>query len=360
MNILFLINFAGKAGIERYVENLVRIFTAEGETCHFAYNIGGELSEKMEKADVPILNINMEKSQIFKAAKTLADYCRENKIDVIHPQCPRENIVALLSLRHYDVPKVVYTNHFTNRVGLVWKLINRVFTKKNYKIIAVCREGREILIENGVCPDRIVVIYNGVSLIDEPKKDKSVLDEIGVSRDTFIMSILARFEPEKGLPFLLDSLNELKSKTDRAFCCLICGDGSEFAEISAKIIDMGLENEVKCLGYRTDTPRILAASDLYLNSSSCNEAMSFAILEALNAGLPCVVTDIGGNRDLAETNSVCGIVCDYGDTGAFSDAMAKLMIDEDLRQEYATETRLKVAREFDLQKLALDVLHSYE
>ena len=44
-------------------------------------------------------------------------------------------------------------------------------------------------------------------------------------------------------------------------------------------------------GFRRDTADILRASDLYLNTSSCNEAMSFAILEAMNAGLPLVVTD---------------------------------------------------------------------
>ena len=39
LRILYLINYAGKAGTEKYVENLVRIFSAAGNECHFAYNI---------------------------------------------------------------------------------------------------------------------------------------------------------------------------------------------------------------------------------------------------------------------------------------------------------------------------------
>lgn len=54
LRILFLINFAGKAGTEKYVENLVRIFSSAGNECHFAYNIAGELSEKMAERGIPL------------------------------------------------------------------------------------------------------------------------------------------------------------------------------------------------------------------------------------------------------------------------------------------------------------------
>ena len=123
--------------------------------------------------------------------------------------------------------------------------------------------------------------------------------------------------------------------------------------------EAGLEQEVRLLGYRTDAPDILASSQLYLCSSSCNEALSFAILESMNAGLPSVVTDVGGNRDLAENRIVCGRVLDYGDEEGFADAILELMCNEALRKELADAAREKVARYFDLNKLALDVSNTY-
>ena len=45
MNILYLINYAGKAGTEKYVLNLMHILAGQGETCHLAYNVPGQLSE---------------------------------------------------------------------------------------------------------------------------------------------------------------------------------------------------------------------------------------------------------------------------------------------------------------------------
>ena len=69
-------------------------------------------------------------------AKQLAAYCREHEIEVIHAQYPRENIIALLSLRHYAAPKVVYTNHLTIRSGLKWRVLNRIFTPRDHKSAA--------------------------------------------------------------------------------------------------------------------------------------------------------------------------------------------------------------------------------
>ena len=362
MNVLYLINYAGKAGTEKYVENLVRI--GKGKiTPFFAYNIEGELSQKMSEAGVPSLQVDMGKRSMFSAAKKLSEFCRANKIDVIHAQYPRENIVALISKRYYDKPKVVLTNHLTLRLeglsGKAWRLLNRHFTPKNHRIIAVCNEGRDIMIENGVMPERISVIFNGIEPAGAPVKSDAIRKELGLAEDCFVMAILARFAPEKGLSFLLDSLAELKSKTEKPFCCLICGDGELFGEINQKISELKLENECRLLGYRTDTREILLGSDAYLCTSSCNEAMSFAILEAMNAGLPLVVTDVGGNRDLAETFIQCGFVCQHGNTTNFAANIKQLMDNPDLKENFSAAATDKVKKHFDLNKLANDVYAAY-
>ena len=360
MKILYLINFAGKAGTEKYVENLVSIFTEAGESCFFAYNVPGELSEKMAARGIPSLQLEMSQSKALSSAKKLAAYCRDNEIDVIHAQYPMENVIALLSQRYYKNVRVVYTNHLTIYSGLRWRILNRIFTPRDHKIIAVCREGRDIMISNGVCPERIQVIYNGIEPANTRTYDNGIRSELGIADDCFVMSILARYSPEKGLNFLLDALAKLKTLTDKPFCCIICGDGDEFGDVKARASELGLSDSVLQAGYRTDTPRILRGSDIYLNSSSRNEAMSFAILEAMNAGLPLVVTDVGGNRDLAETNTVCGFVFKHGDVDGFAGAILKLMNDEALRAEYSAAALRKIGEEFDLSKLAWDVFHAYQ
>ena len=139
-----------------------------------------------------------------------------------------------------------------------------------------------------------------------------------------------------------------------------CADGESLMEdIRGRAATAGLEKELRLLGYRTDAEEILASADLYVCSSRCNEALSFAILEAMNAGLPLVVTDVGGNRDLAETEIVCGTVVGVGDTEAFAASIKALMDDPALREEYSAAALRKVAARFDLNKLAQDVFATY-
>ena len=129
--------------------------------------------------------------------------------------------------------------------------------------------------------------------------------------------------------------------------------------IRTKLSDLKLEKECFLLGFRTDTREILLNSDTYICTSRCNEAMSFAILEAMNAGLPLVVTDVGGNRDLAETFLQCGFVSQYGDTGTFASNIKLLMDDCALKEKYSAAATEKIAKHFDLNKLANDVFASY-
>ena len=358
MNILYLINFAGKSGTEKYVSNLMHILAEKGERCHLAYGVDGKLSDDIAADGFPCVRIKMRKT--LRAAKLLARYCRDNKIDVIHAQYPRENVIALLSKLFYSKVRVVYTNHLTINQGIKWKILNRIFTPFNRRVIAVCRQGADIMRGNGVCKRKIQVIYNGVFPNTERVYDRSFAREFNVPDDTFVMSILARYEVEKGLPFLLASLAKLKRKTDKPFVCFIAGDGSQFDEFAMMTSNSGMAENVIQLGFTREGDRMLRSSDLYLNTSSKNEAMSFAILEAMNAGLPLVVTDVGGNRDLAETNTVCGRVLSYGDSDGFSDAILEIMESTELQTELSANALKKVSEEFNLNKLAEDVFDTYK
>ena len=360
MNVLYLINYAGKSGMEKYVENLTRLLPEAGYHCYFAYNLDGPLAKKMADAGVESLRLSLEWKDALSAAKRLAAFCREREIEVIHAQGPRENVIALLARRHFRELRVVYTSHFTTPCGKAWRLLNHHFTAQNHCVIAVCKEARDVLIANGCRPEKIQVIYNGVEPAPEAPPSDKLRRELGLTEDAFLMCTLARFDPEKGLDFLVKAMQRLREKTQKPFCCAVAGDGPLMEDIRAQVHAAGLEQEVRLLGYRSDAPDILAGSQVYLCSSACNEALSFAILEAMNAGLPPVVTDVGGNRDLAETELVCGRVVPYGDVEGFAGALLELMDDPAERTALSQAAREKIRLRFDLNKLALDVAETYQ
>ena len=350
MNILFLINYAGNSGSEKYVDNLQRIFSEKGHNCFFAYNVPGKLSDIMEERGVKCLQLPLTSSDISSSAKVLGEFCKENIIDIIHAQFPVENIIALKALKYYKNMKVVFTSHLSDKQGLKWKILNKLNTPKNRCVICVCDEGKENLVASGIAPEKIKVIYNGIEYDDSSVKSHS--DEV------FNMMTIARYAPEKGLSFLLDALKVVKERSMRKFTCTIIGEGEEFDMIKAKAKELGLAEQIIQVGYREDAANLLANADLYLNSSK-TEAMSFALLEAMNKGVPIVVTNVGGNARLAKTNIVCGKTVEYGDVNGFANSILEYMNNEALLAEHRLEAKRKVKEEFSLEKLAEEVLSVY-
>ena len=127
---------------------------------------------------------------------------------------------------------------------------------------------------------RIRVVFNGVDAAAAPARDRSVLREFGIREEELVLTMLTRFSEEKGVPFLLRAVAKLKEKTAVPFRLLLVGTGQDFDRDKELVSRLGIEDRVVLTGFRSDTARLLSASDLYLNSSS-SEAMSFAILEAL-------------------------------------------------------------------------------
>ena len=74
MNILYLINYAGSGGTEKYVYNLIEAFDGKVAKCHFAYNVAGRLSEQLSEMGIASLKVEMRHPFDVKAAKTIAKY----------------------------------------------------------------------------------------------------------------------------------------------------------------------------------------------------------------------------------------------------------------------------------------------
>ena len=357
MNILYLINFAGKAGTEKYVENLIEAYNGKKANCFFCYSIHGPLADKMIEKNIPYIRISMKNPFDLIAAKKLASYCKKNKIDVICPQYPRENAIAILSRIFYPKAKVVFTSHLTIRCNIIWKIINKLYTPHNHRIISVCSHGKELLIKNGFPAKKIDVIYNAIRA-DVTKKSSTIREELGLT-DEFIIFIMARYHFSKGLPFLLESINKLKKMTDKPFKLVIAGDGDDRALISQRIKELNLSDYVIELGFRKDTENILAGADLYVNSSSCLEALSFAILEALAKGLPVVATTAGGNTDIVNPETDLGIAVPYGDTTGFAKAICDIMSDEEMYNRMSKNAIRAVEGKFGYDRMLSKTFETY-
>ena len=352
MNILHLINHAGSGGSEKYIEMLTESFSG-GEIC-FAYNEDGPLREKMVAKGVNSVKIGMRSPFDIGAARQVAKLCKQHKIGIIHTHFLREAYVAVLSKLFNRGVKVVYTYHILERLGFGQKAANWLFMRFCDAVIAVCKVGRASLIENKIPPKKIAVIYNGAPKVE--KCDTDFRGEFGIAADDFVFVTVTRLSPEKGVDFLLRSVEKLAA--DMPYKLVVVGDGPLLEQMQQYASQNNLRNVI-FTGKRADVGAILQQSNCFINSSQ-TEALSFAIVEALSHKLPVVATKVGGNVEIVNEETNCGIAVDYGDEDALARAMQKMMQDENFRETCSDNALKLVAETFNAEKMLKETFNIYE
>ena len=353
IRVLYLLNYAGEGGTERYVELLARDMREKGLIQpYFVYNQGGLLVERLEAMGVSCRRLEMKGRFDRKAARALADLCREWRIDLLHCHYLREHYIALLAKKRYRKMKVVYTNHIIVKNDPVTRLTNRLLDRWQDQMIAVCNMGKAQLEANGWKGDRIQVIFNGVDpqLWQGSRADSILRRELGIPEDRFVLLCVGRFDDYKRQDFLIRSLKELADSTNLPFALVLAGNGPKQADCEALVKSLGLERQVYFTGYRTDVKNLYHGSDLYVSCSRW-EALSFVILEAMAAGLPVVATNVGGTPDLVNQKTGCGQLVEFEDTKGMAETIRRFMEEPDLRRQCGARAQQAVHTYFEMGKM---------
>ena len=361
LKVLYLLNFAGKAGTERYVETLVRYLSQDGLVQpFFAYNVGGLLVERLEELGVPCRRIEMRRRFDKKAARELAALCAEWDIQLVHCHYLREHYTALLAKKYYPSLRVVYTNHFVMANDFVTRFTNRLMDKRQDQMIAVCNRGREQLIANGWSGERIQVIFNAVDpeVWAGDRSESTLRSELGLPEDRFVMLCASRFAEDKGHKYLIDSVKKLTGLTDRPFTLVLAGDGPLLEPSKAQVQELGLEEQLKFIGFRKDIKNLYKGSDLYVNSSR-HEALSFLIIEAMAAGLPVIATDMGGNSDIVNDEAGCGLLVEYDNPDSMAGAMKRFLEAPDFLARCRENALRTIQEKFEIHKMAWATFEVY-
>ncbi|GAA4455991.1 hypothetical protein GCM10023156_30730 [Novipirellula rosea] len=205
------------------------------------------------------------------------------------------------------------------------------------------------------------MIPNGVDLAQfspvSVEQRASIRKKLDLPLDEPIAVMVGRLWPQKDpLTFVEAAIKYLSRHAAGHFVLL--GDGDLRSEIETLINQHGVSDRVHLLGWRDDVDQLLPAFDLFVLPSLW-EGMPLAILEALACGLPCIVTDIPGNRDLVEDGED-GFLLPTNDATTLADHLTTLLCNESLRKSMGERARLKVVNEYDLAKRTQRVISLYE
>jgi glycosyltransferase involved in cell wall biosynthesis len=376
--ILFVITLSEWGGAQSYVLNTAKEAVLRGYDVLVAAGGHDELAKRCSEASIPYHELHRLKRSILpfadmSAVAELKKLMNEWKPDVAYLHSSKAGVIGSLAARHAHVTRVVYRIggwSFLDPVSPLQKMLRRRSERHTAKLkdaIIVLHPDDEALAKKyRILPrGELAVIPNGIDLesfdrqLRPADEAKRMLDELwntgvvaslrrasagstpDVRRNDATILTIANFFPTKNLLGYLDAIAIVHKKIPSARF-LIIGDGPERKQIESKRHHLGLDGVVSLPGIVRDASTLLRGADVFVLPSA-KEGMSWALLEAMAAALPCIATDVGASHWMIGKD---GWIVPPGDADALARAIAVAVNDPPLARERGDAARREVEWRF--------------
>lgn len=238
--------------------------------------------------------------------------------------------------------------------------VERLLHSRMTAIVGNCNAILRELMAEGVPEAKLRLIYNGIEPSGRAQDKGAARAALGLDADALIGIVVANLIPYKGHRDLIEALALAASKLPPAWRVLCVGADNDLRpELEALAAAKGLSGHLSFLGRRTDVGRLLEAADFGVLPSRANEGFSNAILESMRAGLPMIVTDVGGNAE-AVVDGATGLVVAPADPAALAKALLRVAQDPALRHKLGEAGRARAATHFTLDACVAQYRALYE
>jgi len=349
-------------GAERNILQIIKHLRNE-----YKFYILGPISENFTK-EAFLYNKSIQIVQLPKFSKfnLLAIFYfvkifKSLELDLIHTNDPRGKLLAHPAARLLKI-KAIHTFHVSplfyslNPLQIIfYKNIERIWNNRiSTKSIFVSKNVEKMYEDLGLIKSSNgVLVYNGIDLsVFKPflrNKDeirKSVRTALNISSSFILACTVGRLEEEKGIDYLIEAVNIIINNREDSNIMnikfIIVGDGSLKNELENLTKEKGLQKYFYFVGFKSinEVYEIMASCDMFILPSRY-ECFPYTILEAMAVGLPCIVSNVGGNSELVD-NGVTGYVIASGDIQALAKTVTKLVNNKNLRIKFGEDARIKI------------------
>ena len=204
---------------------------------------------------------------------------------------------------------------------------------------------------SGIPADKFVVIPNGIpeKIVSNTSLTRNeLLKSLNLPADGKLVGTIGRLWPQKRMKDAIWATDLLKCIRDDVHL-LIIGDGPQRKLLEQFRAKVEIEDRVHFLGHRKDIAELLPHLDAFWLCSGY-EGQSNSVMEAMQAGVPVIATDIPGNRDLMQSGEH-GFLVDIGDRSEFAKKTELILNDATLRTKLITAAQHRMRTEFSLDKM---------
>ena len=322
------------ANFQKFNRPFMRMLRESGWEVHYA-SMGEEEILDADKSFTVSFTRNPFTISNIRAYKQLKQIIDREDYDIIHTHTPVGSVVTRLAARdaHKRGTRVIYTAHgfhfFTGAPLLNWLIyypVERLMARHTDTLITINDEDYKRAKHTFKTDVRYVP---GVGVDPErfkprlTKKQRNDLRRsLGLKPDDFVMIYPAELNKNKNQTMLIMAMEKLVAVNPHIHL-LLPGKDSMNGFHSRLIKEKGLQNNINLLGYRTDIPQLLMASDLSV-SASYREGLPVHIMEAMTAGLPIVSTKCRGASELVEDGKN-GYLVDFDNVEAMTNIIENVV-----------------------------------
>ncbi len=348
-------------GAESMLISLSRELIVQGHKVvifHFGNQYVDNACQKygLTQVSIPYKKLYSSIITIFFFSILFSRLLRRYRIDVLHSHLYGSITGAFLGTYLYRIPHIGTLHDLymvQERTGRGAML--RMAQFANTRLISVSNDMQTFYKKYIPFAKELHTIYNGFDLENSTTAQDKPFTDIDKASAVRIVTVGRLIELKQQYQQLC-ALSEILKTNDVQL--LFVGDGPEFKTIQDKIYLEGLEDKVFLLGERNDVYAILKTADIFILASQ-SEGLSCSIIEAMATGLPAIVTDVGGNRELI-INDVNGYTFPLNDTDKFRSQVEELINNLGKCKKMGSESNKLAQTTFSTATMAQKYINTYK
>lgn len=328
-------------------------------------------TDEIKALGVRIHTVDMRRSiqplADLRALWVLTNIIRREKYDIVHVHSSKAGFLGRIAARLNRVPVVYTPNGFYFLSNMppakikIYLLLERLAGRLTDCLVAVSDSEREQAVNHSlISPAKILVIPNAIDahhFRPDPVIGRQLRIELGIPDDAMVVGTVARFIDQKDpITFIRAARLIADRMPDVRF--LWCGEGPMRQEIEQLAAELELTSVTHFLGYRKDIANIMNVFDLFV-LTSIFEGLPYTILEAMAVGLPLVVTDVVGNRDVV-VDGQNGLVVVPRSPEEVANAVSKLFQNREKRLLMGQASYYLVTKHYRIQDMVSNIEEVYE
>lgn len=362
MKILYIITQADGGGAQAYTLSLAKHFggsIAAGSEAKKLFDDAKNLQIKTYQLQHLKRNINPWHD--FLAVWEIRELIRLLQPDIVHLNSSKAGVLGSFACMGLKT-KVIFTAHgfiFNEPMSFSVKSFYLALEKtassyRDYIITVSEADHKSALDNNLIDPKKIQTVHNGIGVINFLSSTEAKA-ALGLSKEKIIVGTIANFYKTKGLDVLIQSVAMLDDELKNRCQFIIIGSGREFENCQTLINNLNLGPQFVLPGNVEKASTYLKAFDLFVLPSR-KEGLPYTILEAMQAGLPIIATNVGGN---AEAIGDAGILVDPENPKQLAENIAKLVSDNGLRANLGQKA-FERSKIFTEEKMLEETKNIYE